>query len=185
MIDIGAKIGDTAIYFALMGAKKVISVEPSQEIFKHAEKNLELNNLSSKVNLFLAGCSNSITSIESNYAEQILENIENSIVISNDIKKIPTLSLEDLIKDYPDDRLILKIDCEGCEYDNILNTPDHILKKFDQIQIEYHFGYSNLKNKLEKCGFNVSVSKPSGTGYFYPLSALKIHVGYLYAENME
>lgn len=185
MIDIGANIGDTAIYFILMGAKKVIGVEPSQEIFKHAEKNLELNNISSKVKLYLAGCSNSGTSIESNYAEQILENIKNSNAISNDIKKIPTFSLEDLIKDYTNDKLILKIDCEGCEYDNILNTPDHILKKFDQIQIEYHFGYSNLKNKLEKCGFNVSVSKPCGSGYFYPLSALKIHVGYLYAENME
>ena len=183
MIDIGANIGDTAIYFILMGAKKVIGLEPSQEIFKHAEKNLKLNNLSSQINLFLAGCSNSKTSIELDYAEQISKNIENSKIISNDIKKIPTLSLEDIITDYTNDKLILKIDCEGCEYDNILNTSDHILKKFDQIQIEYHSGYSNLKKKLEKCGFKVSVSKPTGTGYFYPLSALKIHVGYLYAEN--
>ena len=183
VIDIGANIGDTAIYFILMGAKKVIGLEPSQEIFKHAEKNLKLNNLSSQINLFLAGCSNSKTSIELDYAEQISKNIENSKIISNDIKKIPTLSLEDIITDYTNDKLILKIDCEGCEYDNILNTSDHILKKFDQIQIEYHSGYSNLKKKLEKCGFKVSVSKPTGTGYFYPLSALKIHVGYLYAEN--
>ena len=75
VIDIGANIGDTAIYFILMGAKKVIGLEPSQEIFKHAEKNLKLNNLSSQINLFLAGCSNSKTSIELDYAEQISKNI--------------------------------------------------------------------------------------------------------------
>ena len=185
VIDIGANIGDTAIYFILMGAKKVIGLEPSQEIFRHAEKNLKLNNMSSKVNLFLAGCSTSKTGIESNYAELILENIPKSNSIPNDNKKIQTLSLEDLIKDYSNEKLILKIDCEGCEYDNILNTSDHILKKFDQIQIEYHYGYADLKKKLQKCGFKVSISKPTGNAYFYPLSALKIHVGYLYAEKHE
>lgn len=182
VIDIGANIGDTAIYFVLMGSKKVIGLEPSEEIFKCAEKNLELNNMLSKVDLLLTGCSNSKTTIESGYAEHVL-GIMNSDYVKNEIKKIPTLSLEDLTKDYLNDKLVLKMDCEGCEYENIINTPDHVLKKFDQIQIEYHYGYSNLKKKLEKCGFKVSVSKPTGSGFFYPLSSLQIHVGYIYAEN--
>jgi len=183
VIDIGANIGDTAIYFVLVGAKKVIGVEPSEEIFRHAEKNLELNNMSSKINLFLAGCSTNKTGIELNYGDLISSHIKNSNIASNKILKIPTMTIEDLIKDFSNERLILKMDCEGCEYDNILNTPDHILKKFDQIQIEYHSGYVNLKKKLQKCGFKVIVSRPSGTGYFYPLSALKIHVGYIYAKK--
>ena len=47
---------------------------------------------------------------------------------------------------------ILKIDCEGCEYDSILHTPDIALQRFSHIQIEYHLGYRDLKEKLEKYG---------------------------------
>ena len=38
VIDIGTNIGDTAIYFVLMGAKKVIALEPDPKIFKYAKK---------------------------------------------------------------------------------------------------------------------------------------------------
>ncbi|MEM3256177.1 MAG: FkbM family methyltransferase, partial [Thermoplasmatales archaeon] len=41
VIDIGAFIGDTAIYFAIKGARKVISLEPYPYIFNIARKNLQ------------------------------------------------------------------------------------------------------------------------------------------------
>ena len=47
---------------------------------------------------------------------------------------------------------MLKMDCEGCEYDSILNTDDEILKKFSTIILEYHYGYQNLVEKLETTG---------------------------------
>jgi hypothetical protein len=52
------------------------------------------------------------------------------------------------------------MDCEGYEYDIILSATVDILRQFSYIQIEYHYGYKNLKEKLEKCGFNVSFSRP-------------------------
>ena len=55
------------------------------------------------------------------------------------------------------------MDCEGCEYESIMATSDIILKKFSHIQIEYHSGYKNLKEKLERCGFKVSITGPVAT----------------------
>ena len=44
VIDIGMNIGDSAIYFALNGAKRVIGLEPYPYAFYYAEKNIKLNN---------------------------------------------------------------------------------------------------------------------------------------------
>ena len=38
VIDIGASIGDSSIYFASCGAKKVIALEPDARIFEFSEK---------------------------------------------------------------------------------------------------------------------------------------------------
>jgi hypothetical protein len=66
-------------------------------------------------------------------------------------------TLEELIKinnHTNEKRMILKIDCESCEFDSLLNTPDYILDKFEQIVIEFHFNnkkrYSTYIRLLRK-----------------------------------
>lgn len=51
------------------------------------------------------------------------------------------------------------MDCEGCEYESILKCPDKILQRFQQIFLEYHYGYKNLQKKLERCGFRVEITE--------------------------
>src|SRR5919202_3285934 len=53
VVDIGANIGDSCLYFILRGATKVIGLEPFQRSYEIAKKNIEKNNLSSKVILLL------------------------------------------------------------------------------------------------------------------------------------
>jgi len=45
VIDVGAYIGDSAIYFALKGARKVIAIEPHPGAFAEMLDNIKLNNL--------------------------------------------------------------------------------------------------------------------------------------------
>jgi len=92
------------------------------------------------------------------------------------------LSLQNLVEKYEIKSGILKMDCEGCEYDSILETANEILQKFSHIQIEYHYGYKNLKEKLESAGFSVKITKPNL--YMSP-EALpsKMFFGFLYATN--
>ena len=45
VVDIGAAVGDTAIIFALRGAKKVVGYELNKRYFEMAMRNIKLNNL--------------------------------------------------------------------------------------------------------------------------------------------
>ena len=72
--------------------------------------------------------------------------------------EIPIHTLSYIVRKYNVNNASLKIDCEGCEYKIISSSPDDILKKFTHIIMEYHNGYKELKSKLEKLGFQVSVN---------------------------
>jgi len=179
VIDIGSNIGDSSIYFALKGAKKVIAIEPLPKNFQLAKKNIQLNDLDNKIDLLLSGCSNKQGSLvideEKSGAGSDLKKSDHGI-------EIPLITLSDIVSKYDVSSAVLKLDCEGCEYDVIMTTDKSILTKFTHIQIEYHYGYKNLKNKLENCGFKVSVTDPhyiknkqAGKSMFY---------GYLYAKKI-
>ncbi len=76
----------------------------------------------------------------------------------------------------------MKMDCEGCEYDTILSSYEDTLRKFSHMQIEYHYGYRNLKEKLEGSGFTVSVTSPRySVNSESPNS--RMYVGWLYAKR--
>jgi hypothetical protein len=86
--------------------------------------------------------------------------------------------------------------CAGCEYDVLLNTPDEIIAKFNHIQLQYLFGYRNLKQKLEKCGFHVTFSGPRYVKFVIKNPrALRSHIntdllrniffGYIYAKKIK
>jgi hypothetical protein len=76
------------------------------------------------------------------------------------------------------------MDCEGCEYESILNENDETLKIFKKIQLEYHYGYEKLKEKLEKLGFRVECTKPLKV-YNPDATNPNLEVGYIYAERIK
>ena len=157
VVDVGACTGDTSIYFAICGAKKVIAIEPYPKNFEMLEKNIEINHLEKLINIKLAGCASesSYITIDPNFKSTMRSNLKE---FETGIK-IPLVSLIDIIKDEDFTDGILKLDCEGCEYDVILESSKSLLQKFSHIQIEYHMGYENIKQKLESCGFKVNVIK--------------------------
>ena len=55
VIDIGANIGDSSVWFATKGAFKVIGLEPYKWSYNMAMKNIEINNLIDKVIILNAG----------------------------------------------------------------------------------------------------------------------------------
>ncbi|MEM4071650.1 MAG: FkbM family methyltransferase [Thermoplasmata archaeon] len=182
VIDIGANIGDSAIYFAIKGARKVISLEPYPYNFNIAKKNLQtfLTNypeFRDKIEIINAG-----------YGEDKEIKIDVSFIPDNgsDIKEsesglnINLYSLKTLMSKYNIDSGILKMDCEGCEY-SLLNEDDEIIKKFSMIEIEYHYGYEKLVDKLRKCGYNVKYTEPKES--YNPSAGKTMMLGYIYAEK--
>ncbi len=153
VVDVGgAYVGDSAIWFALNGAKHIYALEPYPYAFQMAEINIRLNNIDN-VTLINAGVGNVRTQIKvpnivSNRYSQLLES-------SSDGVNVPILTLKDLVRTYNIDDALLKMDCEGgCER-SILYTDDDTLHRFKYMIIEYDYGYLDLMRRLKEAGFKV------------------------------
>jgi FkbM family methyltransferase len=152
VLDIGAYIGDSPIYFILKGAKKVYAIEPHPDAYKEMIENIKLNNMEDKIIPINIGINYKSDYI---YVPTTVANTQ-SILLKpkgNGIK-IPAGKLSDIIEKYNIDAQVLKMDCEGCEYDIILKDYDTI-KEFDEIGFEYHayntkIPVSKLLEKLNK-----------------------------------
>ncbi len=158
VVDIGAYIGDTPIYFALRGARHVYALEPYPYSYELAKQNVSINKLNDRITMINAGCGakRSAIRIKTDY-----KNLAGSAMKkSGSGKLIPIVPLEAIVKKYKLKGAALKVDCEGCEYDIILNAKAATLRKFSKILIEYHYGYPKLEGKLRDAGFSVRHTKP-------------------------
>lgn len=189
VIDIGANIGDTLIYFVKNGAKKVIGIEPFPKNFELAIKNIELNKMKEKIVIVNAGCASKKGHVK------IDPDICDTVSTVGHVKKgyeIPLVTLEQIIDEEKIHQFVLKIDCEGCEYDIIENMSKEVFKKISDICIEYHYGYQNLVKILKQEGFKVKIKKSFATNVFNVMtskisrkqSRLEIgYVGFIFATK--
>lgn len=184
MIDIGANIGDSAIYFALNRSQKVIALEPIPTNYEIAKKNIKMNNLENKIELTLAGCGDQSGAINCDIdAKGIKAYLDENTKKENTIQ-VPIITLEEILKkNNLSGSCILKMDCEGHEYEIILSASQQTLTNFSEILLEYHYGYKNLKEKLEKCGFVVKVDKPITFKSLFGMYK-RMFLGLLYAKKI-
>jgi FkbM family methyltransferase len=155
VVDIGANVGDSSIYFAINGAKRVFAIEPLPSAYSELLKNIELNNLWNVIIPINAASGSNEGEIEVPCNYEISDSITYSTFSKqenkNEICKIPRITLKKIL-DYVKDPYLLKIDCEGCEFDLILNEYNDI-SAFENIILEYHtintgIPYSSILNKL-------------------------------------
>ncbi len=168
VIDIGANIADSCIYFVLRGAQKVVGFEPFPHNYDTAVKNVDDNGLADRINLVMAGCSGKGGRIT------VDAGTSNTMSQAQDLQvgaTVPIYDLAHIVSEYGGD--VLKIDCEGCEYDAIMAANSTTLQNFQQIIIEFHHGYSELKRKLEDANFHVSYNI---TGYWASKKMLTGHI---------
>jgi FkbM family methyltransferase len=154
VVDVGAYIGDSAIYFALRGAKRVIAIEPHPLAFKEMLENIKLNNLEkviAPINAGLTSRSGSICIKNVNVEETESSYHSPGACDTN----VPATTLSEVISKYgvAGDLFVLKMDCEGCEYDVILNDYEHI-KLFEELVVEYHGSLENILLNILRKDFN-------------------------------
>jgi len=136
VLDIGAFVGDSPIYFVLKGAKKVYAIEPHPDAYNEMLENIKLNNMEDKIIPINMGINyeKDYVVINTKDTTHTAFSFFNS---NNNGIKISAGKLSDIIDKYNIDAQVLKMDCEGCEYDIILKDYDTI-KEFDEIGFEYH-----------------------------------------------
>ena len=151
LIDIGANIADTPLFFAKNGSN-VIAFEPVKHIYELGVENLHLNPDLEKNITFInkaVGGKRGKLNIETGSAK--------SYVNENDSYEIEVITVKDVLNDYNFPADILKMDCEGCEFEIILNED---LTMFNDIVFEHHSkiagkDFRPLIEKLENDGFKI------------------------------
>ena len=164
VIDIGAHVG----YFTLYAAKraqngKIISFEPTKESFLVLKNNVKINNFKNIIinNLAVGKTSKKrIFFVDNKYG---ISNTFYDRKIGLEKEIVQTTTLDEIYKKYNLEKIdFLKMDCEGAEFEIILNTSTEVLKKIKKISIEIHedmvtHKIEELITKLSKSGFTINI----------------------------
>jgi FkbM family methyltransferase len=180
VIDVGTNIGDSSVWFATKGASIIIGLEPYKWSYNMAIKNIKINNLIDRITILNAGYGQT-GEIE---LEDAVTNIGTELKEYKGGIKTPLFTLADILnrnKLAIKGDLLLKVDCEGCEY-YLLNEKADTLRIFKKIIIEYHYGYENLIVKLKECNFDVKYTEPHK--WYDRDTGRNLIQGYIYAKRI-
>jgi FkbM family methyltransferase len=161
IIDIGASTGVFSVY-ACSTAKNlsIYAFEPSLDYFSTLKENIRINNLQSSVKCFnnaVAGA-NEVRNITLRSETFIYPSLKGESENANS-QSIECVTLAKIMKDNGIEKVgLLKMDCEGAEYEIFKNTAADVLEKVEEIRMEYHNIGSNenvreLRNLLLEKGF--------------------------------
>lgn len=179
ILDIGAAIGDTAVYFGMKGARKIYSYEINERYYNICKKNIELNGLENIVKVELCGIGKDNKPLDGSLAMlgAILPEKDREAVNGVKMKTLNGIVNEHKIQDG-----ILKIDVDGFEYEIMEEANCNTLKHFTHIIMEYHFGVKDLVKKLNKCGFKTDIEKITEVFVdYHPKEFQQMDIGYIYA----
>jgi len=162
ILDIGGHLG----FFSLMASAlnphvPIYTFEPHAGNYKILKTNLKENRVKNVYPKMLA-VSSEIKEVELKISQEDLNHsIINAIEPTGESQKVQTTTLARIFDRNRIEKCeLLKLDCEGSEYDIIYSAPEEIWKKISHIFLEYHEwnekGASDkLKNYLISKGYKV------------------------------
>ena len=151
IVDIGGYIGDFSIYAVkYLNADKVIVYEPTTENFNILKQNIANNAYENKIKAVAKAVSNSkelILNVDIQGSEEV--HVSAYLYPAAEPRKIPSVTLSDILAEHQLDSVdLLKVDCEGGEYDIFPNVTDATYSRIRNIVFEYH-RVDGFKDKLE------------------------------------
>ena len=170
VVDVGAYVGDSSIYFIQRGAFRVITVEPHPFTYGmlhyHVTENKLLFPLIGYIKPVNAG-------LASKPGRVCVDAPSDKVAVTyfklGDCREtVPAITLGELINMFHIDpsNAVLKMDCEGCEFDVILNDYEHV-RLFREVVLEYHGNPMVLLNVLKNDFECKSCRLGSGVGLIH------------------
>jgi FkbM family methyltransferase len=151
ILDIGANNGTFTVLAKTYGAKKIVAVESNVSAYRLLKSNTEGTDV---IALNKAAAFNSGDKVIVGMQPEFGAIDGRCYVVPDSDGDIETISLHDLLGNFNGESVILKMDCEGSEYDIIYGASVEDLKKCQTILIEMHenigltAGKTGLINKL-------------------------------------
>lgn len=159
VIDVGAHIGGFTIQIAKK-TDRILSLEPDPQTYEILCQNLQLNHITNAIPIQQALAQE----VGEGYFYQSSQGSANSSLLKRPGQKIKveTINLAELIHKHQLKNIdILKIDCEGYEYQLLGSDDADSLKLAKYIVLEYHPNSNHdpenfwVRNKLEKLNFDL------------------------------
>ena len=168
-IDVGAYIGSFSIYVAKRSPARIFSLEPVPGTLEMLKENIKLNGLEDRIFPMQAVLSGRATNggtvalyVPTDSAFSSLSKSHMGLYGVNEepgVLRVQSTTLSELFAKYDIDFCdVIKMDCEGAEYDILYNTPPDIFKRIGVMTIECHKDgdMGELIRFLEKLNFEVT-----------------------------
>lgn len=171
VVDVGAHIGDSAVYFADRGAAHVYAFEPFDELYRTARGVVTKNGLESVVTVVPQGVAARAGEGAGVY-DPVLSHAghgelrgpapDQSAASSSPAEQFQVTSLPSILKmvgeRHPDVPLVVKMDCEGCEVNAFeADGLRQALERVNAVVVEVHRAADSARPQqtLQECGFSV------------------------------
>ena len=177
VVVIGANIGLFSIWAATRCERgRVIAVEPSPTMADFVRRNAARNRKSITVLQVACGGAEGKAVLYTPYGDEAKNTLhapDPSIPVRA-LADVEVVTLKELFKRSNVEKCdLLKIDCEGSEYDILLKSPVEVLDRVHQIALEYHPGFNEsdtpgkLEGFLKDRGFRVCCQPLDNPGFGY------------------
>jgi FkbM family methyltransferase len=183
IIDIGAGIGDFSINAAYNNPNVVVhAFEPFPESFALLKKNILINDIQNVLAYQKAVWSHEdVLALDLSLGEplKISSSINNLNIKSSSKLEVEAISLSQLVCNLDLEKIdLLKLDCEGAEYEILMNSSSETLSRINRIVMEYHDidenqQHNRLVNYLESHGYQVRCQN----------NFVHDDIGYLFAQK--
>jgi FkbM family methyltransferase len=157
-IDVGAHLGSFSLYAVSSGAAAVYSSEPDPVLYKTRLQSVEDNRLGSQMFLCQAADVGAEASIVTFYHEGNASGHVTPLPGDNSGISVKALTLTEIVEGNKLERVdVLKLDCEGSEYDIVFGTAPEIWRRIERVRLEYQFGRADeLKKHFNALGYGLA-----------------------------
>ncbi len=165
VLDIGAGMGDFCVHVARRFPRaRVIGYEPFAQSFKLLQHNIALNGVAN-ISVYPVAVSSDGRLMQLSMTGAAVQHSTSTTGATEpaSMQAVQSVTLADaLVHENIAQCDLLKIDCEGGEFDILLNAPDALLRRFQNICLEYHDAltahhHGELVERFKAAGFDVSV----------------------------
>jgi FkbM family methyltransferase len=173
IIDVGANVATTALYFAKeQNVKRVIAFEPFSEAIQRAKRNLALNpEIASKIELrhYALGAFNGTAYLQVDPKLSTINKITGASLPEQQSSQQVEVEIRDaeaelqsvLAQADKNDRIVLKMDCEGSEKEIFERLGSETISRIEVMLLEWHHPdiLNEIQRKLQKLGFQLLVRR--------------------------
>jgi len=179
IIDVGGHVGLFSLFASLNSHNgKIVTIEPYPKNLNLLKENRNNNNFHNIVIL-----NNAVTNKSKNlelFVNQTDDSAHSIYGTGENIIQIKGVTLIEIMQENEISKCdMLKMDCEGAEFEIIKSLTNEELSKINKICLEYHIkendlsSLNKLKKRLEKMNYDVNI-KPTNK-----------HIGMIYAKKQD